>query len=118
MDVKIEEISSKINREDNKSTESKTCRAAWQVKMTTLHYSYDALHITNDLYSSFFSSKLIRPLFQVFVACVASLHSFGSFAAIIGSIIAKLKDESSPTHMTVEEETWFGKQKKITFNQQ
>ena len=47
MDVKIEEISSKINREDNKSTESKTCRAAWQVKMTTLHYSYDAFHITN-----------------------------------------------------------------------
>ena len=49
------------------------------------------------------------------MACVASLHSFGSFAAIIGSIIAKLKDESSPIHMTVEEETWFGKQKKNNF---
>ena len=51
------------------------------------------------------------------MACVASLHSFGSFAAIIGSIIAKLKDESSPVHMTVEEETWFGKQNHIFIQQ-
>ena len=40
---------------------------------------------------------------------VATLHSFGSFAAVTGSIIAKLKEESSTIHMTQDEETWFGK---------
>ena len=44
----------------------------------------------------------------MFVSFVANLHSFGSFAAITGSIIAKLKEESSPIHMTQDEETWFG----------
>ena len=40
---------------------------------------------------------------------IATLHSFGSFAAVTGSIIAKLKEESSPIHMNQDEETWFGK---------
>ena len=45
MDINVEEISSKINREDNKSAEGKACRAAWQVKMTTLYHSHDAFHM-------------------------------------------------------------------------
>ena len=51
MDINVEEISSKMNREDNKSAEGKTCRAAWQVKMMTRHYSYNAFHI---IHHSFF----------------------------------------------------------------
>ena len=47
-------------------------------------------------------------MFQVFIAVIANLHSYGSFVSITGTIISKLKDDPGDLKMTEDEETWFG----------
>jgi len=51
--------------------------------------------------------KLCRVIWQVLLAAIACLHSYGSFVSITGSIISKLKDEPGEFKMTEDEETWF-----------
>jgi len=51
--------------------------------------------------------KLCRVIWQVVIAVIANLHSYGSFVAITGTIISKLKDEPGDFKMTEDEETWF-----------
>jgi hypothetical protein len=37
------------------------------------------------------------------------MYTFGCFTALIGLIIARLKEPTSSIHMTTNEESWFGK---------
>ena len=52
-------------------------------------------------------------IFQVFVAFVGTMHSFGSLGALTGLIIARLKESKGDLQLSKDEETWFGKYIKL-----
>ena len=102
-----------IRNISNAHTEEKLCRVAWQVchifVSIVLYNSYVISFRFLNLISSSLFDHFLRHISQVFVALVINMHPNGCNAAMIGLIIARLKETETPIKMSSDEESWFGK---------
>ena len=112
------ERNNEIGRKDmtnisNAQAEEKLCRVHWQVCnifvfILTYNGYVNHFRILIVILCTLFDN-FIREFLQVFLALVVNMHPNGCNAAMIGLIIARLKETETPLIMSSDEESWFGR---------